>query len=164
MFTITKRAAASFIATAATGAIVLSGAAASASGTPARHTAAGQTISLYCHGGTSAFLNLAHKGGLAAGDEAIMSQPCDAAAHHTQLLGHGYVISTFESSNAATAHAILALNGGDIVLDGLESPNGPFTIAVTGGTGSYEGAHGQAAIAPQPGKGNPALVTISLLP
>ena len=93
-----------------------------------------------------------------------MSQPCYDAAHHTQLLGHGYVISTFESSNAATGHAAVALNGGGIVLDGLESHTGPFTLAVTGGTGSYEGARGQAIVTPQPGKGNQALVTISLLP
>ena len=164
MFTFTRRTAASFIAATATGAIVLTGAAASASGTPAHHAAAGQTISLDCHSGTSAFLNLAHKSGPAAGDEALLAQPCYDAAHHTQLLGHIDVVGTFESSSAATGHAVVAFNGGDIVLDGLESSNGPFTIGVTGGTGSYEGARGQATVAPQPGKGNQALITISLLP
>lgn len=137
---------------------------ASASSAPARHAAAGQTISLYCHGGSSAFLNLARKAGPAAGDESIMSQPCYSNAHRTQLMGQADVISTFVSTSAATGHAVAALNAGDILIAGVESESGPFTFAVTGGTGSYEGARGQAVITPQSGKGNPAMVTISLLP
>lgn len=138
---------------------------ASASSPPTRHAASGQTIALYCHGGTSAFLNLAHKTGPAAGDENILSQPCYNNTSRSQLLGHGYVISTLVSKSAATGHAVVALKGGDLVATGLESFSGSsFTWAVTGGTGSYDGARGQAVIRPQSGKGNPAVVTITLLP
>lgn len=138
---------------------------ASASSAPARPAASAQTIALYCHGGTSAFLNLAHKTGPAAGDENILAQPCDNNTNRTQLLGHAYVVSTLASKSVVTGHAVVALKGGSIVATGLESfSGGSFTWAVTGGTGSYDGVHGQATVAPQSGKGSPAVVTITLLP
>ena len=39
-----------------------------------------------------------------------------------------------------------------------------FQLAVTGGTGRFQNARGQAAVQLLPGKGNRSTITLSLLP
>ena len=57
----------------------------------------------------------------------------------------------------------LALRQGEIELAGVSKGN-PFTLAVTGGTGSYQNARGQATVKIARGKSNPASITLNLLP
>lgn len=56
-----------------------------------------------------------------------------------------YEVSTFHCV------ATLSLRGGQITLQGLlevqgQNDPGPFTVAITGGTGRYNGAHGAAVV------------------
>jgi len=46
---------------------------------------------------------------------------------------------------------------------GSRSPT-PFQLAVTGGTGRFQNARGQATVRLLPGKGNRAQITLTLLP
>ncbi len=55
------------------------------------------------------------------------------------------------------------LRQGEIDLAGIQASN-PFKLAVTGGTGQYANARGQATVKLGTGKGNPATITLSLLP
>jgi hypothetical protein len=56
----------------------------------------------------------------------------------------------------------LVLKHGDIELAGVTTGD-PSAIAVTGGTGIYQNARGQAIVKTRPGKGSPASVTLTLL-
>ena len=62
------------------------------------------------------------------------------------------MITTVEGYNAFTAHCVatLRLRGGQITLQGLvpfsETDMGPFTVAVTGGTGAYRGVSGEMTV------------------
>ena len=55
------------------------------------------------------------------------------------------------------------LKQGEVDAAGIQASN-PFQLAVTGGTGRFQNARGQATIKLLPGKGNRARVTLSLLP
>ena len=128
----------------------------------AQNASSGRTIVLYSAGGAETDINIAGKPSLAVGDEAIEAQPVFNAAHRTQLLGHGYVIFTVLSADTANLHAVMSLKGGQIVLDGLKSVVGEAAlVAVTGGTGIYQGAGGQASVQPAAGT-RAAIITINL--
>lgn len=122
-----------------------------------------QTIKLQARGGSVTFVNIRHKKGFAEGDEFIGTQPAYLPAHPKQVAGHTYVIITLLSTSATRDQATLVLRHGQIDLSGIEASN-PFTLAVTGGTGTFANARGQATIKTGTGKGNPATITIHLLP
>ncbi len=144
----------------------LAGAAASAASPahPARQApraAATSTIRLSVHGGSMTFINIRHSKAIGVGDEIIMAQPAFAAAHPAVVAGHSYVTVVFLTRAAARVSADLVLKAGDIELSGINASN-PFRLAVTGGTGSYAGARGQATVRTGTGKSNPATFVISL--
>jgi len=73
------------------------------------------------------------------------------------------VTVTFLGKNLTQDHATLVLRQGEIDAAGIQASN-PFKLAVTGGTGLYANARGQATIKLGKGKGNPSTITLSLLP
>lgn len=122
------------------------------------------TIRLVARGGTSTFVNVRHQKRPGVGDQIILSQPVFSAAHPGQLAGHGYVTITLVGRPfVGQIHATLVLVGGDIDAAGIEASN-RFQLAVTGGTGRFQNARGQATVKTLPGKGNRAQITLSLLP
>ena len=121
------------------------------------------TIVLQAHGGSATFVNVAHKKGPAIGDEVILKQPVFNPAHPAVVVGHGFVTVTFLGKNLTQDHATLVLRQGEIDAAGIQASN-PFKLAVTGGTGLYANARGQATIKLGKGKGNPSTITLSLLP
>ena len=121
------------------------------------------TIVLLAHGGSATFLNVAHKKGPAIGDEIILNQPVFNPAHPAVVVGHGFVTVTFLGKNLSQDHATLVLRQGEIDAAGVQGSN-PFKLAITGGTGLYANARGQATVKLGKGKGNPATITLSLLP
>jgi putative NADH-flavin reductase len=151
------------IAAAASAAVVLTGAGiavASASGT-AITTAT--TIRLEARGGTATFVNVRHLSHPAVGDEVILAQPVFSAAHPSQLAGHGFVTVILVGHNSSQDHATLVLKQGEIDAAGVQASN-TFQLAVTGGTGRFQNARGQADVKLLPGSGNKALITLHLLP
>jgi hypothetical protein len=122
------------------------------------------TIRLLAHGGTSTFVNIRHQHRPAVGDEIILSQPIFSAAHPSQLAGHGYVTITIVARPfVVQVHATLVLKQGQVDAAGIEASN-RFQLAVTGGTGRFQNARGQATVHTLPGKGNGATITLHLLP
>jgi hypothetical protein len=73
------------------------------------------------------------------------------------------VTVTFVGRNVTQDHATLVLRQGEIDAAGIQASN-PFKLAVTGGTGLFANARGQATVRLGTGKGNPATITLSLLP
>lgn len=132
-----------------------------ASSAHAQNASSGRVITLYSAGGTETDINVVGKPD-AVGDEAIEAQPVYDAANRTQQLGQGYVLFTILSATTANLHAVISLKGGQIVLDGLKQIVGENAqVAVTGGTGFYQGAGGQATVQAAPGP-QAALITIDL--
>jgi hypothetical protein len=164
MLHITGRFGKGAVAAAASVAIVLAGAGiavASASGT-AITTAT--TIRLEARGGTATFVNVRHLSHPAVGDEVILAQPVFSAAHPSQLAGHGFVTVILVGNNSEQDHATLVLKQGEIDAAGVQGPGNTFQLAVTGGTGRFQNARGQADVKLLPGPGNKALITLHLLP
>jgi uncharacterized protein (AIM24 family) len=121
-------------------------------------------IVLQARGGSATFVNVAHKRGPAIGDEIILNQPVFNPAHPTVAVGHGYVtVTLLGGKNLSQDHATLVLRQGEIDAAGVQGSN-PFKLAITGGTGLFANARGQATIKLGTGKGNPATITLSLLP
>jgi len=152
------------IAAAVSAAVVLTGAGiavASASGT-AITTAT--TIRLEARGGTSTFVNIRHQSHPAVGDEFILAQPVFSAARPGELAGHGFVTVIIVGRNAAQIHATLVLRQDQIDTAGVQGSGNTFQLAVTGGTGRFQNARGQADVKLLPGPGNKALITLHLLP
>jgi hypothetical protein len=122
------------------------------------------TIRLEARGGTSTFVNIRHRSHPAVGDEFILAQPVFSAARPGELAGHGYVTVIIVGRNAAQVHATLVLRQGGIDVAGIEGSGNTFQLAVTGGTGRFQNARGQADVKLLPGPGNKALITLHLLP
>jgi hypothetical protein len=121
------------------------------------------TIRLVIRGGTSTFINVRHQHRPAVGDEVILSQPAFSAASPSQRVGHGWVTVTLVGGQVTQDHATIVLKQGQVDAAGIQASN-PFRLAVTGGTGRFQNARGQATVQLLPGKGNKARVTLSLLP
>ena len=121
------------------------------------------TMRLVIRGGTSTFVNVRHQKRPGVGDEVILSQPVFSAAHPAQQVGHGWVTITLVGGNVSQDHATLVFRQGEVDVAGIQASN-PFRLAVTGGTGRFQNARGQATVQTLPGKGNRARVTLSLLP
>jgi len=121
------------------------------------------TVVLHARGGSATFVNIRHKKGFAIGDEIILAQPVFNPAHPKTVVGHGYVTITLVGRGKSQDQATLVLKKGQIDLSGIQGSN-PFKLAVTGGTGLFANASGQATIKTGNGKGNPATITLSLLP
>jgi opacity protein-like surface antigen len=126
-------------------------------------SATARTITLHVRGGTATFVNVRHEKGYARGDEFIGVQPAYYPARPGRVAGHLYVVITLISASATRDDATLTLRHGQIDLAGIESAN-PFTLAVSGGTGAFAGARGEATIKTGNGKDNPGTVFIRLLP
>jgi hypothetical protein len=73
------------------------------------------------------------------------------------------VTVTLVGAPVSQDHATLVLKDGQIDAAGIQASN-PFQLAVTGGTGRFQNARGQATVKLLPGPGNKALITVSLLP
>ena len=86
-----------------------------------------------------------------------------SAAHPAQQVGHGWVTVTLVGGQVTQDHATIVLKQGQVDAAGIQASN-PFRLAVTGGTGRFQNARGQATVQLLPGKGNKARVTLSLLP
>jgi hypothetical protein len=122
-----------------------------------------ETITLHLHGGSVTFINIRHKKRFATGDEFIGAQPAYLPARPKQAAGHAYVIITLITKSKDRVQATLDLRQGQIDLAGIEGSD-PFNLAVTGGTGAFANARGQATINSGKGNSNPATITLSLLP
>ena len=122
------------------------------------------TLRLEARGGTSTFVNIRHRSHPAVGDEFILAQPVFSVARPGELAGHGYVTVIIVGRNAAQVHATLVLRQGGIDVAGIEGSGNTFQLAVTGGTGRFQNARGQADVKLLPGPGNKALITLHLLP
>jgi hypothetical protein len=141
--------------------ITTTGVAAATSSAPAQ-PAKPETIQLQLHGGSVTFVNIRHKNGPATGDEYIGTQPAFTAAHPKDLVGHAFVVITLLTKSADRVEATLVLRQGQLDLTGIEASD-PFTLAVTGGTGAFTTARGEATIKSRPGKSNPTTITVQLL-
>ncbi|MGO8959499.1 MAG: hypothetical protein ACLQFR_19355 [Streptosporangiaceae bacterium] len=127
------------------------------------------TLRLLAHGGSLTVVNVTHsKAFPRTGDELILVQPVYAAAHPGKVIGHGFATATFVTPKISPPAGIrdevtLVLTQGDIELAGVTAGQSS-TLAVTGGTGIYQNARGEATVTTGPGKGNPASITLTLLP
>jgi uncharacterized protein (AIM24 family) len=150
--------------TAAAAAVVLATAGIAVAGVSAPRITSPTTIVLLAHGGSATFVNVAHRKGPAIGDEVILKQPVFNPAHPSVVVGHGFVtVTLLGGRNLSQDHATLVLRQGEIDAAGVQGSN-PFRLAVTGGTGLFANARGQATVKLGKGKGNPATITLSLLP
>jgi hypothetical protein len=149
---------------AASAAVITAAAGIAAASTSGPDITTATTMHLIARGGSSTFINIRHQNRPAVGDEVILSQPVFNAAHPSQLVGHGYVtVILVKAPNITQDHATLVLRHGQIDVAGIQASN-PFRLAVTGGTGRYQNARGQATVKLLPGPGNRANITLSLLP
>jgi len=141
------------------------GAAASSQATaPAQQVARPRTVTVYLRGGTGTALNLSGKPGGGIGDLTILNQPAYAGPGGGDRIGSGVVTIISLSKTQAQLHADLILPGGTIDVAGVEQQSNPFTLAVTGGTGTYQGARGEVTVKLLPGsaQANPAALTVYL--
>jgi hypothetical protein len=153
------------------GAVAVAGTFALAGGAaaPSQATASTQqaahprTVTVYLRGGTGTALNLSGKPG-GIGDLTILNQPAYARSGGGNRIGSGVVTIISVSKTQAQLHADLILPGGTIDVAGVEQQSNPFTLAVTGGTGTYQGARGEAIVKLLPGsaQANPAALTVYL--
>lgn len=147
----------------ASAAVVASAAGIAVASASVPHIITATTLRLEARGGTATFVNVRHLSHPAVGDEVILAQPIFSAAHPSQLVGHGWVTVTLVGAPVSQDHATLVLKYGQIDAAGIQASN-PFQLAVTGGTGRFQNAAGQATVRLLPGPGNKALITVSLLP
>ena len=125
------------------------------------------TMKVDVRGGSLTFVNVRRMKSFAIGDEIVLTQPAFATARSAKVIGHSYVVVEFLTRAASRVDATLVLKNGSIELSGINPSSGgstPFTLAVVGGTGSYDNARGQATVKTGSGKANPAAFSISLLP
>jgi len=152
------------IAAAASAAVVLTGAGIAVASAPVTSITTATTIRLEARGGTSTFVNVRHLSHPAVGDEFILAQPLFSAARPGELAGHGFVTVIIVGRNSTQDHATLVLRQGQVDVAGVQGSSNTFQLAVTGGTGRFQNARGQADVKLLPGPGNKALITLHLLP
>jgi len=140
--------------------------AAGASTAAPRHSSA-TTLKLLVHGGSLTPVNVTGaKAFPRTGDELILVEPVYATARPKRVIGHAYITATFVTPVISPPAGLrdevtLVLQRGAIELAGVTTAN-PSTLAVTGGTGIYRDARGQASVTTRRGKGNPASITLRL--
>ena len=125
-------------------------------------SAHGTTLRLIVRGGTSTFVDVGKKGP-SVGDEVILHQNVFRASNPSQRVGTGIVKITLlggASSSLTQDEANVLLPAGQIAVEGVQTSNTSFSLAVTGGTGAYRHAHGQANVTL--GAHNSSHVTIEL--
>ena len=153
-------------AVAVAGTFALAGGAAASSQATAstQQVAHPRTVTVYLRGGTGTALNLSGKPGGGIGDLTILNQPAYAGLGGGNRIGSGVVTVISLSKTQAQLHADLILPGGTIDVAGVEQQSNPFTLAVTGGTGTYQGARGEVTVKLLPGsaQANPAALTVYL--
>ena len=99
----------------------------------------------------------------AVGDEVILS-PADLQRREPGATGWAWVGDGHPAPRECQSRSCDAgVKQGEVDAAGIQASN-PFQLAVTGGTGRFQNARGQATIKLLPGKGNRARVTLSLLP
>lgn len=99
------------------------------------------------------------KKGFSIGDSFIFSEQL---LQNGKQVGYDHIVCTHAANwptSAESCTGTVVLANGTLELDGL-SKQGPFTVAVLGGTGSYAGARGTARITSHGEKGT---LAISLL-
>jgi hypothetical protein len=87
------------------------------------------------------------KKGMSAGDVFVFSERLAAGGKN---MGSDHIVCTYTGAwPTATdfCRALFKLPGGTLVAEGA-SARGPFTVAITGGTGSYAGARGTIRATP----------------
>jgi allene oxide cyclase len=126
------------------GAIVLVAMAVGVAGASTPDITSAQTVHLVARGGTSTFVDTG-KAGPSIGDEVIINQPLFWASDPDQRAGTGHVIVVLEGKGGSQDQANLILAGGQLSLQGFQAGR-PFTLAVTGGTGRYQNARGEADV------------------
>lgn len=91
--------------------------------------------------------------GLSLGDQFVFSEVLRSRGREVGTSGGVCTVTEIVAYEALTAHCVatLSLRRGQITLQGLvefqgEDDTGPFTVAITGGTGAYRGASGEARI------------------
>jgi hypothetical protein len=134
-------------------AIVALGAFLFATGVANAHGGGKQSLRLVATEVQSDFLDLGATGPT-LGDELIISE---SLARHGRDVGTSGVVCTITHAmppyDVVTFHCVatLSLRRGQITLQGLievqgEDDPGPFIVAITGGTGAYRGAGGEAVV------------------
>jgi allene oxide cyclase-like protein len=98
--------------------------------------------------------------GLSLGDEFIFR---DVLRHAGEKIGHDGGVCTVTSINGPETQCLVtvSLTGGQIVIAGLNKGDQEFLFAVTGGTGQYQGASGEAHVVIE--SDTVALVTVDLV-
>jgi hypothetical protein len=87
--------------------------------------------------------------GAHAGDEALFSFKLYADATLKRQIGSATYSCTYNSAHKALCEADFELSGGAVLASGpADFDARTFTLAVSGGSGSYVGARGQVASAP----------------
>ncbi len=142
------------------GVIVAAGVAVAAAGASTPHLTTARTLHLLARGGSSSFVDTG-KTGPSLGDEVILNQPVYWASDPDQLAGRGHVTVVLEGRNASQDHAVLVLGEGQVTLDGFQGANS-FPLAITGGTGEFQNARGQAWVIL--GAHNTSSITLNLIP
>jgi hypothetical protein len=124
-----------------------------ATGVANAHGGGKQSLKLVATELQSEFLDLGATGP-SLGDELVFSE---SLAKNGRDVGMSGVVCTVTHAMAPydvlTFHCVgtLSLRGGQITLQGLievqgEDDTGPWTVAITGGTGKYRGAGGEAVV------------------
>jgi hypothetical protein len=99
------------------------------------------------------------KKGFSVGDSFIFVEQLLA---NGKTVGHDRILCTHVANTRANGELCsgsVVLAGGTIQLAGLSS-EGPFTVAVVGGTGDYAGARGTARVVSQNAKGSIAITLL----
>jgi hypothetical protein len=119
----------------------------------AAHGKGSKTLRLVAVENQSDFLDLGAPGP-SLGDELVFSETLSRNGRHVGTSGVVCTTTAVEPPyEVTTYHCVgtLSLRNGQITLQGLievqgEDDPGPFTVAITGGTGDYRGAGGQAVV------------------
>jgi hypothetical protein len=136
----------------AVGAVVAGAASASAVGEAptAKRT---EVINLVISGDSETLVDLGPKG-FSAGDQEIVAV---TVLRDGRKVGRGSSVCQFVEVTAKSAldvcSVVLSLPAGQLTADGLVASSpagpGPFTLAITGGTGGYRTARGELTVIPQ---------------
>jgi hypothetical protein len=129
-------------------------AASSSSGAASSHPTRVQTIQLVAKQTQAALLELAAPGHGPVGNQLLST---DDVYRQGRKVGHDAAVCQFmadlgQAGGRFQCVATVSLPEGQLTVQGLptltETGNQPFTLAITGGTGTYRTAHGQVQVTP----------------